>query len=292
MLFPYYADVTFNPGTPGKVCALVHPGGAQTGPIYFRAFDIVSGADGLIRVRLMRHPSKATGGSTNDAYSFADGAPSSFAQVLGGDVSFPNDTANLSLIAHTLTRSSGGGLVFPTNNASNGAITILSDHSLVFETLDHDRRGDYTIRLFWGEPAPLIPHLTTVLPDSGAYTTGTYFDIPLGITQLTFAGTYTAANPSSGARPKMRVSWGRGASTGFVQPIRDATLNISSLPVASRATYLDELEYPTPIVQGVTVQFAVAYDVLPGMNKVRLDVAELGAISTPGSIVVGVTGSG
>jgi hypothetical protein len=290
MLIPYFADVTFSPLNPAKAVALVHPGSPQTGPLYFRAFDVLGRSEALVRFRLSRHPSKATGGTLSTVQSFLDGAPTASAQTLSGDLTWPSDTANLSIVAQTMTRTAGGGVVFPSNNASGGAITLLPDHTLVFETLDGDSRGDYTLRLYWGEHAPMFPHLSTVLPAAGTFTAGTFFELPASWTAVTFVVAYTADGASTGARPKASVTWGRGTTT-VRQPINSTALDASAQPVAARSQYWLDQHYPSAVTAGSTVTFAVPIDVLPGMQKVRLDLAELGDTAHPGAVVVGITGN-
>jgi hypothetical protein len=154
-------------------------------------------------------------------------------------------------------------------------------------------QADYTFKILLEEEhvQPIAHISSAALPASGAYTTATYFDIPEEWTALTFLVTYTAAGGSTNARPKTRVSWSDGTNS-FIQPIVSTSLDVSAFPVARRDQYELEQRWPTAVSASSTVRFAVAIERMPGIKKVRLDVAELGDTANPGTIVVSVTGGG
>ena len=130
---------------------------------------------------------------------------------------------------------------------------------------------------------------SSTLPGSGAFTAGSYFAVPEEWSALTFVVSYTAAVGSTGARPKVRTSWGDGVTT-VLQPIVETTLDVSASPVARRGQYALEQLYPSAVAAGATVAFAVPLEVLPGMRTVRLDLAELGDVANPGTISVSIVG--
>ncbi len=149
------------------------------------------------------------------------------------------------------------------------------------------------VRSYWGEPAPVIPHLlSTVLPGSGDYlTSGSYFEIPSFIRQVTGLITYTAAVGSLTARPVIRVSGGRAATT-FLYPLVD---EVAALDVVgqfgSRKVYSLRREWPSVVTAGTSVTIPITVDVVPGAHKLRFEVAELGAVLTPGTVSIGIMGS-
>jgi hypothetical protein len=292
MLIPYSYEVTFSPATPAKAVALVHPGSPQTGSLLFRGFDVIGQSEALVRFRLSRHPSEATGGTSNTTQSFLDGAPASYAQVLSGSPTWPVDVASFSIVTHTMTRASAGGLVVPTNNASNGALTIGPDHSLIIESLDADARGDYTIRLFWGEQWSALPHVaSSVLPASGTYTAGTYFSVPEGWEKVTFFIAYTAhASTVSGGRPLWRASASDGTND-FPMLVIDEEIDVSTLPAGLRTIFRREETWPEVVAAGTTIRFTASFLVPPGAPKVRLDIKEDGDTTNRGTVVVSVTGA-
>jgi hypothetical protein len=291
MLIPYETEVSFDPSTAGNAVAIVHPGGTPLGHLFLRAFDVDGASNALIGVRVRRYPTKPTGGTTNSSYSFLDGAPASFAQVVTGASVWPASTASFDITTRAMTRSSGGGLVVPTANASGGALTIAPDHSLVLETLDADPNGMYTIRLFWGEQHLVLPHiLPAALPAAGAYTAGTYFTIPEGWTGVTFFVSYTAAIGSTTARPKLRVSWSDGTNA-FIQPIANAAIDVSAAPTASRNVYLLEEQWSSTVAAGTTIRFPIGVTCLPGATRVRIDGAEFGDVANPGTFAVTLAGA-
>lgn len=286
ILIPYFTEAVISPAVPGKVLALVHPGGPQTGSLFFRGFDLLGPQGGPVQLRLSRHPSKATGGITSTAYSFLDGAPASIAQALWGAVAWPNDTATFVASAFAETRSTGGAIIVPTQNASAGALTIGPDHTLVVETIDPDTRGDWTLRIFWGEQRATLPHAVAVLlPASSAFTAAPYFNVPLGWASITFSVTYTAHANSFGGRPAWRGSVSDGAYD-YPLTITDMTIDASG----QRLVYPMNDRWGSSVAAGDTIRFNVSFDIPPGMTKVRLDLAETGDATNRGTVAVSVTG--
>lgn len=286
ILIPYFTEATIDPTTPGKVLALVHPGGTQTGSLFFRGFDLLGFQGGPVRLRIARHPSKATGGTTSNAYSFLDNAPTSFAEVRWGSVSWPADTQTFLATAFAETRSSGGGIVSLTQNAAAGALTIGPDHSLVVETVDPDTRGEFTLRILWGEQRSSLPHIASAtLPAASAYTAATHFNVPVGWTSIAFAVTYTAHASSSGGKPAWRGSCSDGTND-YPMTITDMIIDV----LGQRLAYPMGDRWYTTVAAGETIRFNVSFDIPPGMPKVRLDLAEIGDITNRGTASVVVTG--
>lgn len=169
-------------------------------------------------------------------------------------------------------------------------IALVPGTSARFE-IPPDAQANYWIKLTW-EELPVLPaaHITSsVLPNSGAYTTATYFDIPSAWSYVTFLITYTAHASSTTARPQWRVSWSDGTND-FIAPIAAFDIDTSSTPVAARdQLYLTE-RYPSTITANTTIHIAVPMRKIPGVTKVRLDVAEYGDTVNPGTVVVTITG--
>ncbi len=136
---------------------------------------------------------------------------------------------------------------------------------------------------------PVAHIASAALPGSGAYTTASYFNIPEEWTDLTFLVTYTAAGGSTNARPKTRVSWSDGTNS-FIQPIVETSLDVSAAPVARRNQYELEQRWPSAVTASATIRFAVPIERMPGLGKVRLDVAELGDMANPGTVAVTIMG--
>ncbi len=289
ILVPYTSIITIDPTTPGNKIALVHPGGSQTGSLFFRGIDLVEARLGTVPFRLKRHPSKATGGTTNLASSFLDNALASFAEVRFGDVAWPVDTPTLDQPAFADPRGSGGGIVVPTNNASAGALTIGPNHSLIIETIDPDTRGEYNVRLLWGEQRPGVTILSSVLPAYPTFTTGTYFNVPMGWSRVTFYVTYTAVVGSTNARPCWRGSCSDGTND-YPLLLADDVPDLSAAPIARRTIYHHEDRWSSAVAATTTVRFPVTYRIPAGALMIRLDISEFGDLTNRGSVVVAVTG--
>jgi hypothetical protein len=293
ILVPYTSTITIDPSATGNKIALVHPGGSQVGSLYFQGFDLIDGRANGTHFRLNRHSSKATGGDTNTAYSFLDGAPASFAEVRSGNVTWPVDASTFPADAFADARGAGGGVAIPTRNAAAGALTIAPDHTLTLELVNADMRlSSYDVRLFWGEQRPALPHIASaLLPASSAYTATTYFPVPIGWSKVTFFVTYTAhASASPGGVPIWRASATDGANDYPMLIADDNTLDISVLPTARRPVYRLEDEWPSDVPAGTTIRFAASYHIPPGAFGVRLDLAEIGDTTNRGTASVTVTG--
>lgn len=291
LLIPYFTEATISPTTPGKMLALVHPGGSQVGSLFFRGFDLIGPHGGPVRLRLSRHPSKATGGTSSSAYSFLDGAPASFAQTLWGSVSWPSDTPTFVAAAFAETRAAGGGIVVPTQNASAGALTVGPNHTLVVETLDPDTRGDQILRLFWGEQVAALPHITsTVLAVDGTYTATTYFRVPPGWTAATVYLTYTAPVGSTGGKPRWRASITDGTSD-FPLPLVNEEIDAIVGLEGRRSIQRMGDAWGGLVAAGDTVRIPISFELPPGAFGVRLDVTEAGDQTNRGTISATITGA-
>lgn len=136
-----------------------------------------------------------------------------------------------------------------------------------------------------------VAHIASAqLPAAGAFTTETYFDVPKEWSGLTFLVSYTADASSTNARPKWRVSWSDGTNE-FIQPLVSESVDVSAAPVAARDQYQLVDRWPSGITANATVMFAVPVDRIPGLRKVRLDIAELGDATNRGTAAVTIMGA-
>lgn len=227
----------------------------------------------------------------NDAASHA---PVVEVRVGSTNASFVWPSASSATFAHVeqlLVGDAGDDREFMLVGRQNAAYAPILRPGEAMSVVVPDGETPYAAQLLVEEQSILpVAHLSQTLPDSGAFTTGSYFSIPAEWTGLTFLVAYTAANPSSNARPRWRVSWSDGLSD-YPQPIAETTLDVSGAPAANRDVYSMVERYPSAVTQGATVRFLVPIARPPGLASVRLDIAELGDTARPGSVVVTVAGA-
>lgn len=295
----YETNFAISATTSERSIEIRNPSGSKVDVAILRI--ALSGLAGLSVCGLHRYTSLATHGTGGDAptqqtlYRYRAEAPAPTAEVWSGadgtkldwtglTVDFansfqiacnqPNDADAEQLVRHI-----------------DGPDRILLAPGRSASITTPDGQADYTVKLLI-EEIPTLPaaHIaSSTLPASSAYTTATYFDVPGAWTALTFLVTYTAHASSTGAKPQWRVSWSDGTND-FIAPIVGTTVDTSSPPVASRSRYQDVELYPTTVAATTTVRFAVDVARLPGLSKVRLDVAEVGDTTNRGTVVVTVTG--
>lgn len=158
-----------------------------------------------------------------------------------------------------------------------------------------DGGGDIPIMfaIQWAEVAIApVEHIAIgALPGSGAFTTADGFAVPDGWTSVTAWLTYTAANGTTTARPKWRVSVSPNGSTWFPLPVVDQTPDVSVSPEARRDVYQQADVWKNVVAANATIYVPISFSIPPGAPFIRLDVAEHGQTALPGTVAVSLTGA-
>lgn len=127
-----------------------------------------------------------------------------------------------------------------------------------------------------------------VLPGAGAFTNPLFASVPIGTKRVTFWVTYTRGGV--GGFPAFRAQWSNG-----VEEANEAVEDLSSLvvaqPIGTINVYEHEMLGPIP-GNATPLVYPLVFDVPDGTSGVRLIAAERGAIATPGTVLIALTGSG
>lgn len=136
---------------------------------------------------------------------------------------------------------------------------------------------------------PRIIHLASAaLPAAGAFTAQTLFDVPPGMTDLTFYVTYTRG--AVGGFPAFRLQTGNGIELSRPTLIDGSSLAIVQ-PDGTVTLAMAELVGPTPSGAGA-IDFTLEYCIKQGVTQLRLTAAEAGVEGTPGTMQITLTGGG
>lgn len=296
----YYAEqfYTYVDGVSGPVLAVNN---TTTGKVlHIESVKTKSNADFTVHGVFLRYPSLATGGDTASLTAgdnetvpsriwrrdSRDAAPSFEIRYDDGITPVVWPTAREyaePVVIGAEPRDDGASVM------KSGPLVVGPGESFVFHI-----RSAYGAELVFGleirEVDVSVEHIASAnLPAAGAFTEATYFDVPDEWSELTFLVTYTAAVGTTTARPKVRVALTDDTTTVFEQAF-DTTLDIGASPVARRDIYTLEDVYPAAVSAGSTVSFPVTVKVRRGMPKARLDVAEHGQTSNPGTCSVKIVG--
>lgn len=128
-----------------------------------------------------------------------------------------------------------------------------------------------------------------VLPNAGAFVAGDE-SVPRGTKYVTFWITYTrgGANGSpvfrASSRPSAASAWGR-------MPLVDKSSFATAAPNASENFYQEDHNGPAP-ADATPVTYDLTFELPSNATEVQLEVAELGAVGTPGTVLVNWTGAG
>jgi hypothetical protein len=126
------------------------------------------------------------------------------------------------------------------------------------------------------------------LPAAGAFVVGGTFNLPAGATQLTWYCTYTRG--AVNGQPVFQFSIGNGTEL-----CRTTVVDNSSLVIAApNATYnIYEERVKGPVVGSASpICYIIRLCLNQGETTVRMSVAEIGVVGTPGTIAVALTGGG
>lgn len=206
--------------------------------------------------------------------------------------------------SHAITPPSGNDLTFsarifddPTDTSLpiGRPIRVPPGSSLLVETIN-EFGGDgplMTFQIEWQEePVQPVAYATgQALPESGAWSSFDWFDLPMHWESIAARVAYTAHAQATKGRPKVRAVWSDGINE-WVQPIVSSSLDTSAAPVGLRSTYCLVEPFPAIVAGGATEAHAFAYTVFPGATRVRFDVAEVDpAEANEGTVTVTITGS-
>lgn len=245
-----------------------------------------------------RYPALVTGGTAASFEPGDDEATPTFPRVLRRDAGAPAPSSApyggaFSLPVAARTYDEGFGVQSRSGDRAcfefeEGALVIEPGESFVLTLLEAESYDDVRVSVEFEEnELPPRAYLSQVLPVAGAWQAGAWFAVPDEWTGIALHLAYTAANPSVLARPKVRAQWRRG-SVEAIQPIT-GTVDVTAPPTALRLQYQLE-DTITAVTQGTTVEHVFAYAVLAGFDEVQFEVAELGAVATPGTIVANIVG--
>ena len=141
-----------------------------------------------------------------------------------------------------------------------------------------------------------IPNLQArALPAAGAYYTsatavaiqGQWRENHVGDPSITFRVTYTKGGSSSGGYPVMRVVWVAIDNTGTEVDMPDPLITAGTGGVCTTDVAANKL---TALTDGNPLTIGVPYIVLREAAKVRVEVAEFGDTTHPGTITVAMLG--
>lgn len=149
----------------------------------------------------------------------------------------------------------------------------------------------FTVKILIRE-LPELPaeHIASAaLPTAGEWTSASFFALPRTWSSVGFRVSYTAATPSVLARPRMRIVWSDGTND-IESTVVDMALDVSGGHEASQGLFHSIYEWTEAVNDGETIVFGLQSTVYPGATGVRLDVAEIGDTSAPGTVAVTITG--
>lgn len=125
---------------------------------------------------------------------------------------------------------------------------------------------------------------SAVLPAAGAFVVPTPFDVPAGMTDITFYCVYTQG--AVGGFPAFRMLVGNGTE-GVQQTLIDGSSLVVVQPDASVKMGRAELLGPTG-----TSSYAIEFCIKRGVTQILLISAERGVVGTPGTLLITLTGGG
>lgn len=135
----------------------------------------------------------------------------------------------------------------------------------------------------------LADFLDTALPGAGAFVAG-QIDVPRGTRYVTFWISYTRGG--AGGSPVFRASSRpSGASAWARMPLVDPSSLVTAAPNASQNFYQEDHNGPAP-ADGNPITYDLTFELPMNTTTVQLEVAELGAVATPGTVLVQTTGAG
>lgn len=132
-------------------------------------------------------------------------------------------------------------------------------------------------------------HLSGVLPGSGVYTSQDFEAVPRGTKFVTYWIAYTRGG--AGGYPAFHHETTNGTDTEVREPLQnDGSLSVVQ-PNGSVDVVMEEIDGPAP-ADAVAIKFYLRYELPDWATGARLLVAEEGNTASPGSVVIGRTGSG
>ena len=127
------------------------------------------------------------------------------------------------------------------------------------------------------------------LPAAGAFVAESAA-VPRGTKYVTFWVTYTRGG--AGGAPVFRASSRPSSASSWARvPLVDKGSFAAATPNASEDFYQEDHNGPAP-ADGDPVTYDLTFELPANANAVQLEVAELGAVGTPGTALVNWTGAG
>jgi hypothetical protein len=138
--------------------------------------------------------------------------------------------------------------------------------------------------------SPLAVHMASApLPASGDFTTNTATALAPGSKRVSFWLTYTRGGASG--QMKFRVEWTDEDGNAATEPVNDATALTAAEPYGRMKHYLGE--FLGPVAQDANpLRWPVSFEVPAGAKLVAVQLAEVGAVGTPGTAQVEYSCSG
>lgn len=125
------------------------------------------------------------------------------------------------------------------------------------------------------------------LPNNGVFTDQNKYQIPTGITKITFYLSYKRGAPNGYA--KLKLLWGNGVEE-TQETVIDISIDQSPGPYVTQPLYLQDIQCPIP-TDDLTINFMI-HASIPGSSKtVRLLAAEQGIPGIPGILGITLTAS-
>ena len=135
---------------------------------------------------------------------------------------------------------------------------------------------------------PRTVHLAAqALPAAGAFTAQDFQVLPPGTRELIYWITYTRVPGTTGA-PVFDAQWSDDVDESS-ELILDEGSFVAAAPLGTVNVYMARILGPVPADDN-PVSYVLSYIVPYGATKFRLLCAEIGAVATPGTIAVAVTG--
>lgn len=133
-----------------------------------------------------------------------------------------------------------------------------------------------------------IVHIaSSALPAAGAFTSQGFQNVPKGTLRITYWVTYTRGG--AGGYPVFHHEYSNGIDVAREIIQDDSSLDMTSPPNGRVDLGLEELKGPVP-ADDTAIKYALTFQQLPvATDRVRLLVAEAGAVGTPGTIQVVIT---
>lgn len=131
--------------------------------------------------------------------------------------------------------------------------------------------------------------VSQALPAAGAFVAAVA-SVPRGTKYVTFWISYTRG--AAGGAPVFRASSRPSSASAWARmPLVDKTSLTTAAPNASEDFYQEDHDGPAP-ADGNAVSYDLTFELPSNATAVQLEVAELGAVGTPGTVVVNWTGAG